>query len=936
MYDHKQTEEKILKFWKENTIYKKLKKANIKGENFYFCDGPPYATGQIHPGTGWNKCAKDALCRYWRGMGYNVRAQPGFDTHGLPIEVKVEKEISVENKKAIEEYGIEKFIKKCKDFATRYIDVMSDQFQQLGVWMDWKKPYLTFRNSYIEASWKTIYMAHKKELLAEGVYVLPYCYRCETTMANYELEYGNKSDPSLFVKFKLKDKENEYLIIWTTTPWTLVANMGVMVHPNFYYVRAKVDDEVWIVAKELLDKVLEKTGKSGAVLEEFIGKKLSGLFYEHPFQDQIKKKYDRKVVLSDEFISLEEGTGLVHCAPGHGPEDFIIGKRFDIEAFCPVDGTGDYTEEAGIFKGENVLSANPDIIQLLKDNGSLLVNERIKHRYPHCWRCKTPLIFLTTKQWFITVSKLKDKMEAEISKTEWHPEFARNRFKDFVRDAPDWCISRQRYWGIPLPIWRCKNCEEIKVLEDASELGGIKDLHRPYIDKIELQCPSCKSVMKRVPDVLDVWFDSGNAVWAPLSEDELKLYDQADFIIEGQDQIRGWFYSLLGSGLVRNDKSPYKRVLMHGFFVDEKGEKMSKSVGNFVPLEEIIEKYGSDSFRLWGLSSTLWEEQKFNWTSLKEAHGTLDVLNNLTTYLLRFYPKKQLKEPSFSAEDKWLLSRLNSTIANYHKYFSSYEMNKAVKEVVSFLVEDLSQFYMKIAKGRISAKDQTPLYVIYYSVFSILKMLSPITPFLAEELYLSFFQKYEKKESIHLISLPIADESSRDLNLEKQMQIIREIAHNALTLRQEASVKLRWPLRELAIFSSSHEVKEAVNTFSGVLKRVLNIKQISFEEKSTFKSIDFTHGKIFLDTEIYEDLFEEAMFLEVKRRIQLLRKEAGLVEKDSIKVKIDTEDELKRIIEKSLEPLSASVNASKIEFKENKGKSWVVDGRKIVIKIKKV
>ncbi|MBU0591878.1 class I tRNA ligase family protein, partial [Candidatus Micrarchaeota archaeon] len=484
MYDHQKVEEEVLEFWKKNKTYEKVKKKNEGNEPFYFCDGPPYATGQIHPGTGWNKTIKDAACRYQRCCGKDVRAQAGYDTHGLPIEVKVEQELKFKNKNDIEKYGIGKFVEKCKKFATKYVDIMGNQFLSLGVWMDFDKPYITYHDSYINSSWKTLQMAYEKDLMHEGVYVLPYCYRCETTMANYELEYDEETDPSIYFKLKIKDKD-EYLMIWTTTPWTLVSNMGVMVHPTETYVRVGVDNEVWILAKARLDHVMELVGKSATIIEELPGRKLNGIQYDHPFQHKLLKEYDRKVVMSDEYVTVEDGTGLVHTAPGTGPEDFIIGKRYGIEPYCPVDGKGNYTKDAGSeFEGKNVKAANPFIIEIMKDAGSLVHEARIRHRYPHCWRCKTPLIFITTNQWFISISKIKNQMLNEIDKTEWHPDFAKERFKEFVTNAPDWCISRQRYWGIPLPIWKCE-CGKIKVIGSKDEIPEVKELHRPYIDEIE-------------------------------------------------------------------------------------------------------------------------------------------------------------------------------------------------------------------------------------------------------------------------------------------------------------------------------------------------------------------------------------------------------------------------------------------------------------------
>jgi len=939
MYDFKEIESDILKLWSSKKIFKKAMEKNKDGKPFYFCDGPPYATGSIHPGTGWNKVIKDSVCRYWRMKGFNVRAQAGYDTHGLPIEVKVEQEMKIKNKHEIEDkVGIEKFIKHCKDFATKYIEKMGGQFESLGVWLDFENPYITYRDSYIESSWKTLKMAWEKQLMKEDVYSLAYCYRCETTMANYELEYDEETDPSIFVKFKVKDKD-EYLIIWTTTPWTLIANIGVMAHPTYKYVKAKVGDEVWILAKERLDYLMELIGENATVLEEFSGKKLEGTRYEHPFQDKIKKEYDRRVVLSDEYVSLEEGTGLVHTAPGHGHEDFIIGKRFDLDIFCPVDEKGQFTEDGGMFEGKNVRAANPEVIELLDNIGALVREERIKHRYPHCWRCKTPLIFVTTKQWFITVSDLKGKMMDEIEKVEWHPDFAKQRFKEFVTNAPDWCISRQRYWGIPLPIWKCK-CGEIKVVGSKEEIPEVKELHRPYIDKIELDC-KCGEKMHRVKDVLDVWFDSGNAVWASMTPEDIEKFgEKTDVIIEGQDQIRGWFYSLLGSGVVRYDACPYKRLLMHGFFVDEKGEKMSKSVGNFIPLEEITEKYGADSFRMWGISSTIWDEQKFNWDELKKANGDLNIVYNLMVFLQRFHPKKKIEKPVLKAEDVWILSRVNSTIKEFHRAFENYELHQGTRVLRNFIVEDLSRFYMKMAKDRISrGKDSdAALYAIYTSMLKCIKMLSVVSPMLSEYVYQQFFKKFEDAESVSLLELDLPEESDISLSHEKQMELVKEIASVALTVRQDAEIKLRWPIRTLYIETKSREVEDALSNFSETLANMLNAKGVEIVEKKPSGKIssgEFSAGKIFIDKTIDEELYEEGMNNEVKRRVQNLRKKEKLLEKNKVTVYISTEKEIENMLGKNIKKLMKEVNAGEVKFAELKNmEEYKIDGRIVKIKIK--
>jgi len=833
LHDQPRLEQGVLEFWEKGGIYRKAKEESAAGKPFYFCDGPPYATGQIHPGTAWNKCLKDAMCRFWRMRGFAVRAQPGYDTHGLPIEVKVEQELRFTGKEQIEKYGVEEFIAKCKSFATQYVGIISGQFSRCGVWMDWENPYITYKDDYIEASWKTIAAAHQKGLLHEGVYVVPYCSRCETTLANYELEYGEQTDPSIFVKFKSTASENEYLIIWTTTPWTLVSNMAVMVHPIYTYVKVRMGDEVWIVAKERLEHLMGLLGESATIVGELSGKKLEKTAYAHPLSPKIGKKTERKVVLSDEYVSLEDGSGLVHCAPGHGPEDFVIGKRFGIEIFSPVDSAGKFTREAGGYKGVPVRDASKIVIEDLRECGALVHEATVAHRYPHCWRCKNPLIFIATNQWFIAVSKLKERMLSEIESCDWNPQFAKTRFREFVSSAPDWCISRQRYWGIPLPIWKCGHCNHLKVVSSRFELPGrLPDLHRPHIDSVKFKCEKCGSSAHRVPDVLDVWFDSGNCVWASLSAEERKHFTKADFIVEGKDQTRGWFYSLLGSGVVLNSEIPYRTLLMHGFFVDEKGEKMSKSVGNFVPLEEVVDKYGADTFRLWSLSNTVWDDLRFNWNEIREAHRALGTVYNIGVFLSRFYNSQHKpilpEDSALAIEDRWLLSRLSATTESCTAAFETHKPHVAAKAVRDFIIEDISRFYMKLAKERIDSEGEScpAMAALCVSMFDSLRLLTPFAPFISESIYQSFFRRFERKESISLCGWPKEDKKRRDALLEKRFEIARGIAAACANGRQKAALPLRWPLEEMRIVSESTEVLSAVEHVSSLIGDLSNVRHV--------------------------------------------------------------------------------------------------------------
>jgi isoleucyl-tRNA synthetase len=938
MYDTKAIEQSMAAFWEKEGAYQKLKKMRSDGPKFYFADGPPYATGEIHVGTVWNKSIKDCMIRYLRGRGYDVRDQPGFDTHGLPIEVKVEKLLGIKRKDDIEKIGIAKFVTECRGFADKYIGVMRGQFGLFGIWMDWDSPYITYKDDYISKSWSTLKKAHEKGLLHRGKYVLPYCYRCETTLANYELEYGDAEDPSIFVKFKAKGKEKEYLIIWTTTPWTLVANMAVMAHPDYDYVKVETEGETWIVAKDRLDALSAAAKRSFIVKETLKGKDLKGMGYEHPFQDLIGKQYERAVVLNDRFVTLEEGTGLVHMAPGHGPEDFQVGKQYGIEIYCPVGGNGCYTEEAGShFKGKHVRKANGEIMGILENRGMLVGSGTISHRVAHCWRCKTNLIYITTDQWFINITELKPKMKEEAEKVKWVPDSAKERFMVFLEGAPDWCISRQRYWGIPLPIWACKN-SHITVIGSKEELGkDVKELHRPYVDDIKLKCKECGEEMERVSDVLDVWFDSGNAVWAPLSEADFKRYgDVCDLIIEGHDQIRGWFYSLLGSGIVRYGRSPYKCLMMHGFFLDEKSEKMSKSVGNFIPIEEVKSRYGADAFRLFSLSNAIWDDLTFTWDGVKAAYADLDILVNLTKYLKAAHSGE--KFDSLEPEDRWIISRVNTALSQYHAAFGERKINEAVRALRRLLVEDLSQFYMKIAKDRISRGENrgAAMHALYYSIFSTIKMMAPISPFVAEHVYQEFFRARENAESVHMCFIDNDDHSKVDVSLEEAMEIAKTVISASLKLRNSLGINVRWPLAKVIVTGYDEKTANSMKYLAGIVKRMVNVKEIELaqEAKGDYASEQTPYGTVHLPKETDPALRSEGLANELMRRIQQMRKEAKLVESQAIRTEIDGDGEIAETVSMFSERIREKTNSKAIAMaKAPKGKEWKIGEKTVRISI---
>lgn len=843
--DLKNLEERIQGWWKENRIFEKSRELLRGKPKYYFLDGPPYASGAIHLGTAWNKILKDAIVRYLVMKGLDIRRQAGWDCHGLPIEVKVEEKLGIKNKKEIEELGVEKFVEECKKWAEDHIGVMTSQFQRLGVWLDWESPYTTMADDYIEAAWWAIKKAHKKDLLAKYLRVVTWCPRCETALADAEIEYEDRSDPSIYVKFPLVDRKDEYILIWTTTPWTLIANLAVMVHPEFEYVRAKTEEGVLILALELVHILKEKFGLDYEILETLTGAELEGLRYKNPLSDLIEIKPSSKnayTVILAEFVTLGEGTGCVHCAPGHGPEDFEACQPYGIEPICPVDERGKFTNEAGKYFGLTTKKDDEAIVKDLEEKKALLYSGTITHRYGHCWRCKNPIIYRATRQWFIKVSELKEKMLEELEKVDWVPEWAGSaRFRDWIENAKDWTISRQRYWGIPLPIWICDDCNSMEVIGSKEELRErgkeIKELHKPYADEVKLDC-RCGGSMTRVPDVLDVWFDSGVASWAslgyPSRKEELKLWYPVDFITEGHDQTRGWFYSMLGCGLIAFDEVPYRRVLMHGFTLDEKGEKMSKSLGNVVLPEEVIEKYGVEVLRfyiLWG--NKPWEDLRFNWGEVKVIQKMFNILWNAyvfaTTYMsIDAFDPEKVRKVEYKVEDRWILSRLNSLIKEVTEAFETLQIYRATRALHEFILEDLSRWYITLVRPRTWIEKEDPVKIsAYATLHEVLTKLSilmaPISPHITEEMYRNLSGK---KESIHFESWLKPRDEAIDPTLEEEMRIARRLIEATTSAREKKGIKRRWPVQKIVYSPNTEAEKKAIENLIELVKTQANAFEI--------------------------------------------------------------------------------------------------------------
>ena len=871
-YDQFRLEGWVKRFWEDNRVYEKVKRRSSSSpRKIYFLDGPPYASAKsIHVGTAWNKVVKDILLRYYRMMGYNVWDRPGYDTHGLPIEVKIETELGVKVKKEIyDRIGVDRFIAECKRFVDENMESMTRQFKEIGVFMDWDNPYVTYTDDYIEAGWWLIKKAHERGLLYEGLRVLHWCPRCETTLADYEVsEYRELEDPSIYVKFPVKGRSRESLLVWTTTPWTLPANAFVMAHPDLKYVRVRVGGETLILAKARLEEVMREAGvKDYKVVEEFDGRELEGLEYVHPLEDVVDAQRElsryHRVVLAPEAVTAYEGTGLVHSAPGHGTVDYDVAVRLGVPVVSLVDERGYMSEGSGRYRGLYFRGeANKRIIEDLRRKGALFYEGRIIHRYPVCWRCKTPLALRATKQWFIAVTKMKDELVRESEKIEWQPSWAKTRFMNLLRELRDWVISRQRFWGIPLPIWVCRSCgykHVVGSVGELEELGGRRpeNLHRPWIDAVKLRCPKCGGEMSRVPDVLDVWFDSGIAFYASLGYPmERELWEKlkpVDFIVEGHDQIRGWFFSLLRSGVIGFGERPYRRVLVHGFVLDEQGREMHKSLGNYVDFDELISKVPRDVVRFWLLQTTVWEDLRFSWKGLDLMRRDFTIIWNVYSFaslymsLDGFDPDRVTLDDVrdyLEPEDRWILSRLARLVAEYHRAMGELRPHDAARMLRSFILDDVSHWYIRIIRRRVWEEADTPskraAYAVLYKVLKTWNLLAaPFIPYTAEYFHQKLFRPAERgtAESVHLEALPEGFEGFVDEELERSMEGLKRVVEAVLAARNDAGIKLRRPVRRVILALSREDYVDSVRRLEGLFKQLVNAKEVVIAGPEFFREV---------------------------------------------------------------------------------------------------
>ena len=943
----------VQKLWDDLGLVNRFSRR--KGTKFWLLDGPPYPNAEPHLGHVRGVTMKDMFIKIKAMQGCSVWVKPGFDTHGLPIENRVEKELGIRSKDEIEKMGVSEFMRRCKDFATSNIDMWMKFYRDMGVWFGWEEPYTTLQKDYMDSVWWSVSELWRKGLMKTGRKPFYWCPHCQTVLSGYEVtdEYRELDDLSVFVKFPT-DKGFS-ILVWTTTPWTLPGNTALVVLGDADYAVVETGGEKLVLAEKLLP-VLERLDVKHKVLKKMRGKELEGISYgpvvdcgaQKSLPDKARKvhlslpiikqkvagKVAEKKKVKEEtqvghFTNLEEGTGIVHCAPGHGAEDFELGKEYGLEVLSPVDDQGRFTGEVEQFAGKHVRDANPAIIDYLKEKGFLLGAEKIRHRYPVCWRCKSPLIFRMTEQWVLDVSQIKDRLVAAARDVEWLPGFAEERMLSWLANATDWTLSRQRYWNIPLPIWKCPS-GHIRVVSGAEELEklagrGIDDLHRDVVDGVEFPCAECGRKMARVTDVLDVWYDSGASSFAvlgyPRDGERFKAFWPTDHIDEGQDQIRGWFYTLLVLGVALFDRAPYEKVSMHGWMVDEKGEKMSKSKGNFVTAREALEDLGPDVLRFFVLwEAAPWDVVKFSPERAKKEIGRmLHIWRNLLSYLVKFSPESPGKG-ELAPEDGWILSKYNSMLEEYGRDIEDYNLHYAMRKIYGFVVDDLSRKYMKLAKGRVRNGETTPLWILRHLVHGLTRLIAPVSPIFAEGIYAKYAAKFSGEESVFLDSYPEPDRSLVDNKLEKLFDGAFGIVEAVLAYRDEKGIGLKYPLRALDVSGFDTAGVEGLIMALTNTKSLAGCKGDTVEAGKVRLTIDATQG----EAEIQEGLMREAA-----RRVRSLRGKKGLNQNDKIVVSVWGDAGLVGAVKKLEKDFAVRVGASEIKYTEagETRQEWKVKGK---------
>lgn len=943
MIDFPKLEENILEFWKKNKIFEKSLERRKGAKRFVFYEGPPFANARPGIHHVLARSFKDIIARYKTMRGYYVPRKAGWDTHGLPVEMEVEKKLGISSKPEIEEIGVGKFIEKCQENILTYKEQWEEMTERMGYWIDLKNAYITCSNEYIESVWWVFKQIWEKGLVYQDYKVVPYCPRCGTSLSDHEVAQGYREtkDPSIYIKFALKSKflnHKSSLLVWTTTPWTLPANVALAINPKVKYAQIKVDNEILILAKERMGIL----NKKGEVLNEFDGKMLICQRYKPLFEENGK---EQKRVVGADFVSLEEGTGVVHIAPAFGAEDMDLAKKENLPVILNVNEEGKFKEEVKKWSGKFVKEADDEIIYDLEKRNLLYKKETIVHSYPFCWRCETPLLYYAKNSWYIKTTAVKSQMLDNNEKINWIPSYIKyGRFGNWLKENIDWTISRERYWGTPLPIWQCQ-CGNIKVVGSVKELKVKKiNLHRPFIDKVLLECEKCGGKMRRVPEVLDCWFDSGSMPFAswhyPFENiEQFKQNFPADFIAEGIDQTRGWFYTLLAISTLLGLGPAYKNVISLGLVLDEKGQKMSKSKGNVVLPDKIFAKYGADAIRLYFYLTPLGETTRFIEKDLAEVFRKFIITFYNSFIFYQTYAPTNLKSQNqvFKPEnvlDKWILSKLNLLIKELTEELEQYNITNAARLLYEFVINDLSNWYIRRSRKRQSSNFFQTLGMV---LLDVAKISAPFVPFIAEEVYQKInFDKENKFESVHLSDWPKSNKGLIDRQLNNEMEAARKICELGLAIRAEKKIKVRQPLSEVSIegLSLQKEILELIGDELNVKKVKLG-KVVGLGKDWAIKEEDGL--KVALNVKITSQLKQEGYAREIVRHIQEKRKQAGFKPLDVASIYWQADDkellDVIKIFRKKIEKETKTILKQKSGELKDKGQEIIIEGKKIYILI---